>query len=339
MLPSIGDSALPGLLRNATARAKSDLLLHTQEMTTGITSTPARHLKGDLGAISAIDRRLALLEGHGAVTRAAGLQFEAMQAGLDRLADSADTLGAQLRIALQSNLPDALSATGGLARAAFDEAVSALNTQVAGRSLFAGTAPEGPALRPAAEILEALQTALAAAAPAGAPADIPALVQQVKDWFADPAGFAQAAYLGGAAGADLRLSPELSAPAPETALAPEVTAHLAALALGALLQDAPQAVGPQARAALAEASATALLGTQSGLTALQARTGLSEARVATAEARNNSETASLSVARADLLGVDPYEAASRLEEARGRLEALFTLTARLSRLSLLEYLR
>jgi flagellar hook-associated protein 3 FlgL len=334
MLSSFGDLALSGILRGATHQAKADLSRSAQEMTTGQTTSPARHLNGDLSAISAIDARLSVMDGHAQVTRAAALQLETMQAGLARLAEGGEALGQQMRLALQSNLPDALDATAGLARGAFDDAVAILNTQVAGRSLFAGTAPEGPALAPADDIMAALRAALPPAA------DVPALVAAVSGWFADPAGFAQAAYLGGPPqGAPMRLSPEATAPAPDTALAPEITAHLAALALGALLGSAPQLATPQARAAMAGAGAEALLSAQAGMTALQSRTGLSEARVATAEARNTAERHALSIARNDLLGVDPFEAATRLEAARGQIEALYTLTARLSRLSLLEYLR
>lgn len=334
MRTSFGDLALSNVLRNSTAGAKTDMMRHAQEMTTGQTSSPSRHLRGDLTAASAIDQRLAMLAGHVHVTRAAGLKFEAMQAGLTRIFESGEALAVQMRLALQSNLPGALDTTAGLARGAFDDAVATLNLQVAGRSIFAGTAPENPALVSSETILFALQSAVATQP------DVPTLVQAVKDWFADPAGFAQTSYLGAPAQtAPIRLSPQATAPAPETALAPEITAHLAALALGALMESTPQAATPQARAALAEAGSDALLKSQGGLIALQARTGTSEARVAGAEARNEAETTALTLARADLMGVDPFEAATRLEQARGQIEALYTLTARLSRLSLLEYLR
>lgn len=334
MLTSFGDLALSGVLRNGTMAAKADLARSAQEMTTGRAADPARHLNGDLRALSAIESRIAVLEGHAQVTRAAGLQLGAMQSAFARLSDSGEAVGAQLRVALQSNLPDALGAAAGIARGAFDDAVATLNVQVAGRSIFAGTAPEGPALAPAADILAAVQAHVAAQP------DVPSLVQAVKDWFADPAGFGAAGYVGGAPqSAAIRLSPEATVPPPDTALAPEITAHLAALTLGVMLGSAPIAATPQARATLAEAGANALLSSQGGLTALQARTGTSEARVASAEAGNRAETAALRLARADLLGVDPFDAASRLEEARGQIEALYALTARLSRLSLLEYLR
>lgn len=333
MLTTFGDMALATMLRNGTARAKTEMARHAQELTTGAAQSPARHLGGDLSAISAMDRRLTLLAGHDAVLRAATLQFAAVQTGLDRLADAGNALETQLRISVQSNLPDALAATSETARGAFDDAVAILNTQVAGRTLFAGTSPEGPALAPAADILASAQ-----AAASGAP-DAAAWAQAIRDWFDDPAGFASTGYLGGARAPDLRLSPEARIAAPETALAPAITSHLAALAIGSLAGSAPQATTIGTRQQLARDAADTLLAARGAIVALQARTGTAEARVAEIETQSAAERSSLTIARAELLGVDPFEAATRLEDARGRVEALHVLTARLSRLSLLEYLR
>ena len=55
--------------------------------------------------------------------------------------------------------------------------------------------------------------------------------------------------------------------------------------------------------------------------------------------RNGAETTSLQIARNGITAVDPYETASRLEATRQQLETLYTLTARISRLSLVDFLR
>jgi flagellar hook-associated protein 3 FlgL len=47
----------------------------------------------------------------------------------------------------------------------------------------------------------------------------------------------------------------------------------------------------------------------------------------------------LETGRQSLIGADPYESATRLQETQARLEALYTITARTARLSLTEYLR
>jgi flagellar hook-associated protein 3 FlgL len=69
------------------------------------------------------------------------------------------------------------------------------------------------------------------------------------------------------------------------------------------------------------------------------RLGTTEGQIAAAATRNSAEVAALEIARNGLVSVDPYEAATRLEAAQSQLEALYTATARLSRLSLVDFLR
>ena len=55
--------------------------------------------------------------------------------------------------------------------------------------------------------------------------------------------------------------------------------------------------------------------------------------------RAAAEATALGLAREALIGADPYEAAAALEAAETQLETLYTLTARISRLSLVNFLR
>ena len=73
--------------------------------------------------------------------------------------------------------------------------------------------------------------------------------------------------------------------------------------------------------------------------ALAGRIGISEARIDEASTRNESESNALQVLKYDLLGVDAYDAATRMETAQNQLETLYAVTARLSRLSLVDFLR
>ena len=79
---------------------------------------------------------------------------------------------------------------------------------------------------------------------------------------------------------------------------------------------------------------------QSGMIGLRASLGETQARAEAALTRMASEAGALELARSGLLSVNPYEAATALREAESGLETLYAvLTARLSRLSLTEYLR
>ena len=71
---------------------------------------------------------------------------------------------------------------------------------------------------------------------------------------------------------------------------------------------------------------------------LQGRLGAAEARIATVKARNIAEDSSLAIQFNELAGVDRYEAGLRLSDIEAQLETAFYTTARLSRLSLTNYL-
>ena len=61
-------------------------------------------------------------------------------------------------------------------------------------------------------------------------------------------------------------------------------------------------------------------------------------KISAAETRNSSEESALQIARNDLTSVDPYSTATKLQETQTQLETIYALTARMSHLSLLDYL-
>jgi flagellar hook-associated protein 3 FlgL len=85
-------------------------------------------------------------------------------------------------------------------------------------------------------------------------------------------------------------------------------------------------------------SANELLQGQSGAVTLQSRVGFAQARIDTIATRNAAEVTSLQMARNALLEVDPFEAATKLEEAQFQLQSLYSVTVRMSQLSLVNYL-
>ena len=329
-----GDLAAGAALRRTATPLSQELDRLGVELITGRSARPLHHLSGDLAPLAGIEHRLATLAPQAGNLAALGQHLAAQQAALGRLADEGGTVGARLSSAGTAGLPGPIQVAGQAARLAFDDAVGVLNTRLAGQSLFAGAAPDGPALAPAGDILAAALAATAGAASPGA------LVAALRDWFADPAGFEAAAWRGAAP------DPGGPRPTPDTRLGETVTAreagiagHLAALAAGAALAEGRFAGNPEAERALALAAGIALTGADAGLVAVRARLGDAEARVDAAVTRTRFEADALERARADLVGVDPYATASRMEALRTALEKTYLVTARLSRLSLAEYLR
>ncbi|KGJ19555.1 hypothetical protein IX55_09810 [Paracoccus sanguinis] len=56
-------------------------------------------------------------------------------------------------------------------------------------------------------------------------------------------------------------------------------------------------------------------------------------------ARNVAEGSALSIARSDILAADPYQTASELTQTEANLQNLYALTARMTKLSLTDYIR
>ena len=91
--------------------------------------------------------------------------------------------------------------------------------------------------------------------------------------------------------------------------------------------------------ALARLSAEALLTGQEKVTNLAARLGISEGRIEAAQSRNAADLLAHEMAQADLIRSDPERLAMELEAVQTNLETVFAITARLSRLSLTDFLR
>ena len=112
-----------------------------------------------------------------------------------------------------------------------------------------------------------------------------------------------------------------------------------ALAKGALAADSNLTLSLDTRRSLQQTAGVDLLSTASPIANLQARLGHAEQQVEQASVRISAQQSSYGIARNDLVSADPYETATRLQAVQQQLETQYTLTARLSRLSLTEYLR
>jgi flagellar hook-associated protein 3 FlgL len=160
----------------------------------------------------------------------------------------------------------------------------------------------------------------------------------VTGWFADPLGFG-AFYQGGGPLSPTPIAQGETADVSTTAMDPALRDTLAGLAMAALIDRGVLAGDTAERGRLAQQAGQQLVSTEDARTTLQARIGTVEARIEAARTRNASEETALSILRSDIGSVDPYEAGTRLEAIQSQLESLYLVTARVSRLSLAEYLR
>lgn len=328
---SVGDLAQSFLMTRQSTALKSELQRLSNEVTTGVAADAARHLGGDFGALAGIDTSLARLAGYKSVTTDLGLFAGGMQAALGLVDSLASDLGQSLLAGATTSPPSRIDALGVEAAQKLESVVSGFNALLGDRSLFAGTATATTPLPNAGALLTTLEGIVASARTADE------VDTALTEWFAAPTGFA-VAYRGGPPMASVSIGPGEAVHIDITAADPAVRDTLKGIAMAALLDRGILADQPSARAAIVKRSGEILSQSQTDRSLLTARLGTFEAQIDRAAQRNSAEASALQIARSDLLSVDGYEAASRLQQTETQLETLYTLTARLSRLNLVNFL-
>jgi len=326
-----GDAALNALLSRQSGGLREEIIRTSKEMTTGLHADMGKAVGGDFSALAAVDHSLARLKGYGANTAEAGLFAGVMQTALAVISDGTEGLVGSI---LQgSGLTGSIGLGPAVTEAGrvFSSAVGALNTRFSDRSVFSGVNSDAQTLPSAGDILTALESATAGATTA---ADVQTAIDS---WFSDPLGYA-AAYGGGGPRAPVQLAPGETSDLSVTAMDPALIDTLKGLATVALLGRGVLAGQPAEREALAQGAGAALLAAGGGLTHLMERVGSTQAQIAEAETRNTAEDSALSILRVGIVGADPFDAATKLQDLQTRLEALYLITARVSRLSLAEYI-
>jgi flagellar hook-associated protein 3 FlgL len=330
---NFGDLSQYMQLRRDTVRARQDLAQASQELATGKTTDVGRKVAGDFGPLVAIDRQMSALEGYRTNAKEAALMADGAQAALGLMQDVVGDMGIRLVGLETGDLVAAGEVFANDARVAFEASVSALNGTVSGRSLFAGAATDRAALAPADDMLGDLRTLVAAETTAAG------VAAAVEAWFAPGGGFDTAGYIGSAedqTGAQVAEGRTVTMGL--RADDPAVRDHLKGLAMAALLNESGiDDVGQQEQ--LARYAGEAIIDNQSNVVAQRAEMGSIQAIVEDATAQNAAAISALELARSDVVSVDPYKAATELQNLEAQLQTIYTITARLSGLSLTNFLR
>lgn len=330
---SIGDLAQSFINRRANARLTAELSKLGTELTTGLKANVGSAVSGDTGPLTAIDRALSRLTAWGTATTEAKLVSDTMQGAMERIHDGLGALTSTLLTVPQGGDPTAIATAAASAAETFRTTVAALNTTIAGQSLFSGAATGDPALRDPDAMLAAITAAVG-----GAP-DAAGVEALLDDYFGPGGGFETDDYIGGATRrGPVRVadgtSVDLSLKADDAGLRDT----LKALAKVAVLDRGVLAGDPVERDALLRSATDDMIASGSAIVGIRAGLGTAQERVDRTISRNAVERQTLLESRLDLLAADPYETVARMEQVQAQLESLYTVTARLSRLNLTNYL-
>ncbi len=331
---SIGDLAQSFQTRRQNATLKAQVATLSNELASGRVSDTAAAVSGDFAPIAGIQSALSSLKSYKITSNEAAVVAEAFQSVLLTIQSTSSELGPAVLASGNSAQPAILMTTSVDAREKLDGAVSRLNMQVAGRSLFAGAALDKPALAGADVIMADVMSSISGLTTA---TDISAAVDT---WFGPGGGFETAAYLGAATPATgFQLAPGETAQITATAQDSSIRDILKGFVLSSIVAEGGLSGSTAEATALMTMGAEQLITAQDDLAVLQSAVGSIQARIDRATTSNSAEISALEIARGNILGVDPYEVATRLEETRTQLETLYAITARSSRLSLVDFLR
>jgi len=330
----LGDLALAFSLRKRTTDLKLEIQGLNEELSTGVTSDISSHLSGSYARLTNVERNLRVLDGYKTTIAEAKLHTDTMQMELDRISSVTSEFTNDLIAANASNVASTRPAISAEAQSNFETIVASLNGQAAGRTLFGGDVADTAPLLDGTAILAELNVLVLSLTSAQ---DVQTAI---SDWFDDPAGFDTFAYSGGT-----NAQPAFQV-AQTTSVSVDVRANdtafkdtLKAFAYAALASEPSLSLSTDDQKALFQFAIDGMLSSQEDLTSLQAGLGLAQEQIENWSVRNETERVGEEFAKGALLEIDPYEAATRLEAAQFQLQSVYTVTVRLSEMSLVNYIR
>lgn len=332
---SLGDLAQNLLLRRQSASLQRSLSNLTSELVSGKYHDVAQSISGDFGPLATIERSLQVFEGFKAARSETDVVLTASQTTLSGLHTIVGDLGHEILAAVSLGQSNNVNAFINKASDQFENAVLLMNSRVGDRYLFSGQNATTPPIADPDAILTELRTATAAAVTS---ADFE---QAIDDWFDLPGGgFDTLGYFGGdARNGAVRVGPSQQVRFEQTADSPAFKETLRSLGKLVLLSEGAFQSDTTSRFDVAQSAALGLIEAENHFTTQQATLGVSQGLLAAAEAQIEAERIALSEARSKLTDKDPFETASELEAVQTQIETLYTVTARNSRLNLMEYLR
>ncbi|WP_426370673.1 flagellin [Aliiroseovarius sp. PTFE2010] len=333
-MSSVGDMSSYFQNTRYNAQLKETMERLSYELTSGQKSNVAAAVSGDFAPLASIEHSLSSIKAYKTATNETALFLSSMQTALDKIQTDVSELSTGMLTAGNSGSSQMMGTAALDAFQRFESTVSALNTRVGGKSLFAGRSTDQPALAPSEDILADLQIAVSAATTSAG------VIAAVDAYFDDVGGgFETSGYTGSAnTMTDVRIAQDQTVSIDVKADDQEIRDTLKGMALGALIHQGTFAGDLDLQSDLLREAGTRMLEVDASLASVRANLGLTEGRVETASVRNDSEASALEIARTDMLSIDPYQVATELTETQSQLEALYTMTARLSQLSLADYI-
>lgn len=335
-LNSIGDQARAYALQVASNRIKTTMATLTQEVASGQVADVAQRVNGNTRALSEIESRIRLtgqMQQNGAE---AAIRLQAVQDMFESVRGTTSDLG--MALGTSPFADEALLTTRtNEAVSAFANVIQKFNGTNANRHILSGDAGDVRPISEPGDILDSLQALTAGMTTAS---DV---AQAISDWFDAPAGgrgFLDVAYHGTLDSPQrITVGEGVTVGMETTAASPAVRDLLKGLATAAIIDRGALAGNHSEKAALLVVAGRTMIGADAAVLTEMGRVGLDQQTVQRAQVTNGASLNTLGRARGDIRSADPFETAAALNEVQSQLESLYAVTARLSKLKLVDFLR
>lgn len=333
--PQVSDLASIIGMRSRQSQIKSNLNIASQELVTGEKANLVQAAGGDLSQLFQIESVLESLSTDIDVLRVAAGKTSLMQLSLGRVGESLVGYGPSLLSMVSSGDIQSMKVVGGAAREKLEITISALNVKYGHHSLFSGSAVDRPALAPAEDLVADISAIVAGSANAAA------AITSIDSYFFDPAGgFETNIYRGDTLDSGtVFLSDGSRTEYSIRADSLEIRQSLRAFVMAVVASDPGTFTGSTDQVALLKTAAESAINAGSGLLRTREKLGFAEESIEDAGAHSLVLKTAFEIERNGIRSVDPFEAATRLQELQVQLQTIYTLTARMSGLSLTNYLR
>ncbi|ABM45322.1 hypothetical protein H704_01009 [Bartonella bacilliformis Peru38] len=358
-IQSISTYVLNNSQRDTIAKGQSELMQAAYELVTGQLYDPGLTLGRKTGRLVDIQNQMNFLEGFSNTNKLALSRMSSAQAAIQSLIAAGDDETAPGALTLFNNMlvGDAANQTPSAAQAVAENAlasfISALNTSYNGDYIFGGTNTTQPPLNaykvggesgPSKVVHDAFTTFLDGRNPEDLTAeDMDKFIDEVFSTLFDEENFSKIFSNAKDGSIEKRIGPNgetvnVAASANEKGFRDAMKNMILVAEFGdiGLSKEAQEALFAKARNSSDQTSTTTAI---NEIIATASRLGSTEARIKGATKQIEIQTNLLKGQQIDMIGVDSTEAGQRLKALEAMLNLSYTLTARISQLSLVNYLK
>ena len=329
------DIASAMTLSSQSSRTKTALEGISKELSTGKKGDLISATGGDLGKLFSIERALTRLGSEVEAINLAAGKAALTQVALGDIHANIVEFGPQLLSAVERGdyLSSRLIASD--ARNTLGAVVTSLNVKFGRHSVFSGAGLDQRAISSVEDIVNDISAIVV-----GATSTSDAILAIDAYFFNSGGGFEANVFSGSTQNASpLRRTDGTVIEYAQKADSFGVRTTIKALAMAVVGSDASNFSGPVVQSDLLREAGKISIQATADIIELRETLGFSEGRIEAEKVRNQAMSVVFELEHSAILSADPYETVTKFEALQGQLQTIYTVTARLSNLSLTNFLR